>query len=87
MYTQIGGELLISFEISFNQSKSKDELFHVYVYNWLFGGDLVDRLLMIQSPFLEAYLKRITQNDSINIAAHDLLWRYYNTVSFTCLMS
>jgi len=61
--------------------KSEDELFHVYVYNWLFGSDLVDRLLMIQSPFLESYLKRITQNDSISIAAHDLLWRYYNTVS------
>ena len=68
------------FELKNNQN-SKDELFHVYVYNWLFGSDLVDRLLMIQSPFLESYLKRIIQNDSISIAAHDLLWRYYNTVS------
>ena len=73
-------ETLFFFELKNNQ-KSKDELFHVYVYNWLFRSDLVNCLFMIQSPLSESYLKRIIQNDSISIAAHDLLWRYYNTVS------
>ena len=43
---------------------------------------MTDRLLKIQSSFLEAYLIRITQSiQPENLVAHDLLWRYYKTVS------
>ena len=60
----------------------ENELFHVSVYNWLLGSDMTDRLLKIQSSFLEAYLIRITQSiQPENLVAHDLLWRYYKTVS------
>ena len=42
---------------------------------------MTDRLLKIQSSFLEAYLIRITQSiQPENLVAHDLLWRYYKTI-------
>ena len=51
------------------------------VYNWLLGSDMIERLLKIQSSFLESYLTRVTQTiQPENIAAHNLRWRYYETV-------
>jgi nuclear pore complex protein Nup155 len=38
--------------------RSKDELFHVAVYDWLLNAQLTDRLLEVNSPFIEEYLKR-----------------------------
>ncbi|KAK3595250.1 hypothetical protein CHS0354_010857 [Potamilus streckersoni] len=57
--------------------KSDDELFHVSLYEWLFGLNATDMLLEIQSPFLEPYLKRRAGYQVGDTATLDLLWKYY----------
>ncbi|KAK2179646.1 hypothetical protein NP493_478g02009 [Ridgeia piscesae] len=57
--------------------KSDDELFHVALYDWLINKSLSEKLLEIQSPYLEDYLKRAASLHPDNRAMLDLLWRYY----------
>ncbi|KAI1285437.1 Nuclear pore complex protein [Halotydeus destructor] len=57
--------------------KSKDELLHTALYDWLYQHRMSDRLLQIKSPFLEAYLKRKTTNVTDSVALMDLMWMFY----------
>ncbi|XP_060081127.1 nuclear pore complex protein Nup155-like [Ylistrum balloti] len=57
--------------------KSDDELFHVALYDWLYSMNQTEKLLEIQSPFLEPYLKRKTGYQSEAVGALDMLWKYY----------
>jgi len=56
---------------------SKDELFHNYLYDWLYERQLIDKLLDLKSPHFEAYLKRKTKASPDSIQLMDLLWMYY----------
>ncbi|XP_060597073.1 nuclear pore complex protein Nup155-like [Ruditapes philippinarum] len=60
--------------------RSDDELFHVSLYDWLFSMNMTEKLLEIQSPFLEQYLKRRSSYQSGDVAALDLLWKYYEKI-------
>ncbi|KAL4235731.1 hypothetical protein ACF0H5_004123 [Mactra antiquata] len=59
--------------------KSDDELFHSSLYDWLFSMNMTDKLLEIQTPFLEPYLKRRSYQD-VDTGALDLLWKYYEKI-------
>ncbi|XP_052257804.1 nuclear pore complex protein Nup155-like [Dreissena polymorpha] len=60
--------------------KSDDELFHVSLYEWLFSMGMTDKLLEIQTPFLEPFLKRRSGYQSGDVGALDLLWKYYEKI-------
>ncbi|XP_018603651.1 nuclear pore complex protein Nup155 isoform X2 [Scleropages formosus] len=57
--------------------KSQDELFHIALYNWLIQADLTEKLLEINSPYLEEHLMRMIKQDQNKVRSMDLLWRYY----------
>ncbi|CAC5400979.1 NUP155 [Mytilus coruscus] len=57
--------------------RSKDELFHVALYDWLCNGNMTEKLLEVQSPFLESYLKRKAGYQGEAVQALDMLWKYY----------
>ncbi|XP_036385365.1 nuclear pore complex protein Nup155 isoform X1 [Megalops cyprinoides] len=57
--------------------RSQDELFHIALYNWLIQADLTDKLLEVNSPFLEEHLMRMIKQDQNKVRNMDLLWRYY----------
>lgn len=57
--------------------RSRDELFNIALYNWLIQADLTDKLLEINSPFLEPYLERMAKLDQNKVRYMDLLWRYF----------
>ena len=46
-------------------------------------GEMTDRLLNIQSAYLEAYLVQTAQSQPENITAANMLWKYYEKVNFT----
>ena len=54
---------------------SDDETFQTDLYDWYLERGLPDRLLIIQSPFVIAYLQRRSTED---IAIADLLAKFYN---------
>ncbi|XP_060092043.1 nuclear pore complex protein Nup155 [Heteronotia binoei] len=56
---------------------SGDELFSIALYNWLIQADLSDKLLQVNSPFLEPYLVRMARVDQNKVRYMDLLWRYF----------
>ena len=59
--------------------QSGDELCHVSLFDWLMDNKWDDKLLDIQSPHLENYLKRRTaqgQQPDL-VAKYDLLWKFY----------
>ncbi|XP_029434414.1 nuclear pore complex protein Nup155 isoform X2 [Rhinatrema bivittatum] len=56
---------------------SPDELFSIALYNWLIQADLTDKLLEVNSPFLEPHLERMAKVDQNKVRYMDLLWRYY----------
>uniref|UniRef100_A0A4W4F518 Nuclear pore complex protein Nup155 n=1 Tax=Electrophorus electricus TaxID=8005 RepID=A0A4W4F518_ELEEL len=63
--------------------RSQDELFHIALYNWLIQADLTDKLLEVNSPYLEDHLMHIIKQDQSKVRNMDLLWRYYEkTCSF-----
>ena len=45
-------------------------------------GEMTDRLLNIQSAYLEAYLVQTAQSQPENITAANMLWKYYEKVIF-----
>ncbi|XP_076842691.1 nuclear pore complex protein Nup155 isoform X2 [Brachyhypopomus gauderio] len=57
--------------------RSQDELFHIALYNWLIQADLTDKLLEVNSPYLEDHLMHIIKQDQSKVRNMDLLWRYY----------
>ncbi|XP_076159281.1 nuclear pore complex protein Nup155 isoform X1 [Alosa pseudoharengus] len=57
--------------------RSQDELFHIALYNWLIQTDLADKLLEVNSPYLEDHLMHIIKQDQNKVRNMDLLWRYY----------
>ncbi|MGH0126184.1 UNVERIFIED_CONTAM: hypothetical protein FKN15_005580 [Acipenser sinensis] len=57
--------------------RSNDELFHIALYNWLIQADLTDKLLEVNSPYLEDHLMRMIKQDQNKVCYMDLLWRYY----------
>uniref|UniRef100_A0A3B3YKM1 Nuclear pore complex protein Nup155 n=1 Tax=Poecilia mexicana TaxID=48701 RepID=A0A3B3YKM1_9TELE len=57
--------------------RSQDELFHIALYNWLIQADLTDKLLEVNSPYLEEHLMHIIKQDQSKVHNMDLLWRYY----------
>ncbi|XP_048876664.1 nuclear pore complex protein Nup155 [Brienomyrus brachyistius] len=57
--------------------RSQDELFHIALYNWLIQADLTEKLLEVNSPYLEEHLMRMIKQDQNKVHSMDLLWRYY----------
>ena len=67
----------------------QDELCHVVLFDWLTDCKWEAKLLELQSPYLEAYLKRQTDSSDTQaaslaggspdqlVARYDLLWKYY----------
>lgn len=53
---------------------STDELFQISLYDWYLSKGWSDRLLQIESPFVESYLQRKSEQD---VSHADLLWKYY----------
>ncbi|KAK2140069.1 hypothetical protein LSH36_1494g00009 [Paralvinella palmiformis] len=58
--------------------KSQDKMFHICLYDWLIMKQLSEKLLEIQSPYLEPYLKR--KADMNHLETLDLLWKYYEKI-------
>ena len=60
---------------------SSDEMLHVALYDWLIAKKLSDKLLDVQSPYLEPYLKQAAAHcpahGADQLAILDLLWKYY----------
>lgn len=54
--------------------RSKDELFHYCFYDWYSFKGLTDRLIEIDSPYIQSYLER---NSTKDMKIADLLWQYY----------
>ncbi|XP_056593188.1 nuclear pore complex protein Nup155 isoform X1 [Triplophysa dalaica] len=57
--------------------RSQDELFHIALFNWLIQADLTDKLLEVNSPYLEDHLMHMIKQDQSKVRNLDLLWRYY----------
>lgn len=59
--------------------QSRDELCHVSLFDWLMENKWDDKLLDIQSPYLESYLKRQTTRSAQTdlVVQYDLLWKFY----------
>ncbi|XP_062269095.1 nuclear pore complex protein Nup155 [Platichthys flesus] len=57
--------------------RSQDELFHIALYNWLIQADLTDKLLEVNSPYLEEHLLHMIKQEQNKVHNMDLLWRYY----------
>eukprot|EP00116_Pleurobrachia_bachei_P000763 sb/3461025/ len=55
---------------------STDEVFHVFLYEWLIGNGLISRLLEVKSSFLEPFLRR-TARQPDNLQILDIMWKYY----------
>ncbi|XP_040579145.2 nuclear pore complex protein Nup155 isoform X2 [Lepeophtheirus salmonis] len=57
--------------------KSDDQFFHAALYQWLVDEKHYERLLEIQSPYLEDFLKRGTSHHPGTLLMFDLLWKHY----------
>ncbi|XP_060617389.2 nuclear pore complex protein Nup155 [Anolis sagrei] len=57
--------------------RSTDELFSIALYGWLIQADLSDKLLQVNSPFMEPYLTRMAKTDQNKVRYMDLLWRFF----------
>lgn len=53
---------------------SMDEVFQTDLYDWYLEQGRTERLLEIQSPFVERYLERKSLDDIVHA---NLLWKYY----------
>lgn len=66
-----------SFDEVFNTCiKSSDELFHTKLYEWLCEKNLSSRLLDVQCPYVEPFLKKKAA-EAYSRNYYDLLWRFY----------
>ena len=57
---------------------SKDELAHVSLFNWMINSSLENKLVTLESQFLENYLIREIKGQTKNRIYLDLLWRHYD---------
>lgn len=57
--------------------KSVDELFHTKLYEWLCEKNLSNKLLEVQSPYVETFLKKKAETDSSSTNYLDLMWKFY----------
>lgn len=57
--------------------KSADELFHTKLYEWLCEKNLSTRLLEVQSPYVEPFLKKKAESDNYSTNYLDLMWKFY----------
>ena len=57
-------------------NESKDEVFHYDLYDYYLSQGWADRLLAINSDFVEKYLERRSKS---NVEIADLLWRFYSS--------
>ncbi|XP_066473036.1 nuclear pore complex protein Nup155 isoform X2 [Tiliqua scincoides] len=57
--------------------RSTDQVFSIALYSWLIQADLSDKLLQVNSPFLEPYLVRMAKVDQNKVRYMDLLWRFF----------
>lgn len=57
--------------------KSGDERFHTKLYEWLCEKNLSTKLLEVQSPFVEPFLKKKAESDNYSTTYLDLMWRFY----------
>ncbi len=55
---------------------SKDEAFHYDLYDYYLSQGLVDRLLAIDSDYIEPYLMKQAKN---SVDRADLLWKFYSS--------
>ncbi|KAK9237030.1 Nup133 N terminal like-domain-containing protein [Lipomyces kononenkoae] len=53
---------------------SRDELFHYWFYDWYVSRGLANRLLEVDTPYIESYLER---NSTTSIEQANLLWLFY----------
>ena len=66
---------------------SQYKVFHTFLYEWLIGSGLVNRLLDVKSSYLEPYLRRAAKQAD-NLPTLDIMWKYvkyllYKFVSIT----
>ncbi|BFZ64082.1 hypothetical protein YB2330_005220 [Saitoella coloradoensis] len=61
----------MAYEVTYN---ANDELFHSALYDWYLSKGLGDRLLDLQTAYIEAYLER---NSKASPELADMLWQYY----------
>jgi nuclear pore complex protein Nup155 len=59
-------------------NKTRDELAHVYIFNWLVESNQSEKLFKLNSEFIEPYLKLKTLLNPKIRSYLDLLWRYYD---------
>ncbi|CAL1535434.1 unnamed protein product, partial [Lymnaea stagnalis] len=57
--------------------KSDDPLFHSALYDWLFATNHAEKLLEINTPYVEQYLRRKVNLQTDNTNALDMLWKHY----------
>lgn len=57
--------------------RSSDELFHTRLYEWLCEKSLSTRLLEVQSPYVEPFLKKKAESDNYSTNYLDLMWKFY----------
>ncbi|KAK3794466.1 hypothetical protein RRG08_003619 [Elysia crispata] len=56
---------------------SDDPLFHAALYDWLFVTNHTEKLLEINTPYVEQYLRRKVNMQTDNTSALDMLWKHY----------
>ncbi|KAG4305935.1 hypothetical protein PORY_000845 [Pneumocystis oryctolagi] len=54
---------------------SRDELFHYSLYDWYVERGMLERILNIETPYVQTYLERKSIN---NLDLADLLWQYHS---------
>jgi len=57
--------------------RSDDPLFHAALYDWLFATNHAEKLLEVNTAYVEQYLRRKVNLQTDNTSALDLLWRHY----------
>jgi nuclear pore complex protein Nup155 len=58
--------------------RAHDPLFHFSLYHWMIKSNLTDRLVQVESPYVEEYLQQsISSDHQTQLLILDLLWKYY----------
>ncbi|KAK4882783.1 hypothetical protein RN001_006102 [Aquatica leii] len=56
-----------------------DDLLHVAIYEWMMSKKMDGELIRISQPSLEKYLVKTSQQSQDNVAALELIWKYYES--------
>ncbi len=58
--------------------ESGDELCHVALYDWMLEKNMAEKLLEVESPYMESYLQsRAADGGHLTERLLDLLWQFY----------